>query len=226
MSIKRKSNWPLSPSTGASGSRPALYFICDPALLRRGSLLDVVKKAVAGGADVVQLRDKISDARNFFIEAKKLAAFLRKKNIPFIVNDRVDVAIVCGADGVHLGSGDLPIAEARKILGAKKIIGASAHTAPQAVKAEKEGADYIGAGQVFHTTTKGITQHPISVGKLTAIRKAVSIPVIAIGGIKRGNAARVVGSGCAGVAVVSAVMSANDPKKATERLVNIIKGNS
>jgi len=216
MPRKRKSNWPLSPA------RPALYFICDPALLRSGSLLDVVKKAVAGGADVVQLRDKTSHARNFLIEAKKLAVFLSKKNVPFIINDRVDAALACGADGVHLGNDDLPIAQTRKLLGAKKIIGASAHTAAQAIKAEKEGADYIGAGQLFHTTTKGIKRHPISIDRLTGIRKAVSIPVIAIGGIKPGNAARVMGSGVAGIAVVSAIMSAKEPKNAAMRLVNCL----
>ncbi|MFQ5433079.1 MAG: thiamine phosphate synthase [Nitrospinota bacterium] len=217
MANRRKTNWPFSPS------RPALYFICDPALLLSGSMLDVVKKAVAGGASVVQLRDKTSDARSFLIEAKKLAAFLRKINVPFIINDRVDIAMACGADGVHLGNDDLPIAQTRNLLGAKKIIGASAHTAAQAKKAEKEGADYIGAGQVFHTTTKGIKQHPISISKLTGIRKAVSIPVIAIGGIKLGNAARVMESGVAGIAVVSAIMSAKNPGNAATRLAKIIK---
>jgi thiamine-phosphate pyrophosphorylase len=215
MPTERKSNWPLS--------QPTLYFICDPALLKRGSLLDVVKKAVAGGAGAVQLRDKTSNSRKFLIEAKKLATFLRSKNVPFIVNDRVDVAMACSADGVHLGSGDLPIAEARKLLGAKKIIGASAHTAAQAKKAEAHGADYVGAGQLFHTATKGFTRHPISIGKLTSIRKTLSIPLIAIGGIKAANAARVMESGCAGIAVVSAIMSAKDPKKAAEQLAQIIK---
>lgn len=214
MSAKRKSNWPVAPT---------LYFICDPALLRRGSLLDVVKKAVAGGANALQLRDKISDGRQFLIEAKKLAAFLRKKNIPFIINDRVDVALACDADGVHLGSSDFPISEARRLLGAKKIIGASAHTVAEAKKAEKEGADYVGAGQLFHTNTKGFTRHPISIARLTSIRKSVSIPLIAIGGIKQGNAAQVMQSGCAGIAVVSAIMSAKDPKKAAMRLSKIIK---
>ena len=216
MSTERKSNWPLSPSL------PTLYFICDPALLKRGSLLDVVKKAVAGGANAVQLRDKTSEGGNFLSEAKKLAAFLRNKKVPFIINDRVDVAMACGADGVHLGSGDLPIAEARKLLGAKKIIGASAHTAAQARKAEAQGADYVGAGQLFHTNTKGFARHPISIGKLTSIRKSLSIPTIAIGGIKAGNAALVMESGCAGIAVVSAIMSASDPKKAAGQLSLII----
>jgi thiamine-phosphate pyrophosphorylase len=216
LGIRRKSNWPLK--------KPALYFICDPALLRCGSLPDVVRKAVAGGANVVQLRDKLSPGGHFLAEAKRLALFLRKKGIPFIVNDRLDVAIACGADGVHLGPDDIPIPEARKIMGSKKIIGASAHTAAQAKKAEALGADYVGAGQVFHTATKGIKQHPISINKLTEIRKAVSIPVIAIGGIKPANAARVMESGCAGVAVVSAIMSAKNPKRAAARLTKALKG--
>ena len=216
MSRKRKTNWPLK--------NRALYFICDPSLLRSGSLLAVTKKAVAGGANVVQLRDKFSSATVFLKEAGKLARFLRKKKIPFIVNDRLDVALICGAAGAHLGTEDIPIPHARKIMGQGKIIGASAHTVAQAKRAEQAGADYIGAGQVFHTTTKGITQHPITVKKLAAIRRAVSIPVVAIGGIKAGNAARVMESGCAGVAVVSAIMSSKDPKKAAQTLMKVING--
>ena len=214
MSRKRKTNWPLKTK--------ALYFICDPALLRSGSLLAVTKKALAGGANIVQLRDKFSPAAAFLKNAEKLSRFLRKKKIPFIVNDRIDVALICGAAGVHLGPADIPIPHARKLMGAKGIIGASAHTVAQAKRAEQEGADYIGAGQVFHTTTKGITQHPISVKTLAAIRRAVSIPVVAIGGIKAGNAARVMESGCAGIAVVSAIMSAKNPKKAAQTLVKAI----
>ena len=216
MSRKRKTNWPLKTK--------ALYFICDPALLRSGTLLAVTKKAVAGGANIVQLRDKFSPAATFLKEAGQLARFLRKKKIPFIVNDRLDVALICGAAGVHLGTDDIPIPHARKIMGAKEIIGASAHTVAQAKRAEHAGADYIGAGQVFHTTTKGITQHPISVKKLAAIRRAVSIPVVAIGGIKVGNAARVMECGCAGVAVVCDIMSAKDQKKAAQRLMKVING--
>lgn len=214
MSRKRKTNWPLKNA--------ALYFICDPALLRSGSLLAVTKKAVAGGANIVQLRDKFSSAAAFLKEAGKLAEFLRKKKIPFIVNDRLDVALICGAAGVHLGTDDIPIPQARKLMGERKIVGASAHTVAQAKRAEQAGADYIGAGQVFHTTTKGITQHPISVKTLAAIRRAVSIPVVAIGGIKAGNAARVMESGCAGVAVVSAIMSSKNPKKAAQLLMKVI----
>ncbi|GMT42044.1 MAG: thiamine-phosphate synthase [bacterium] len=197
--------------------KPVLYFVADAGLIGKRSILTVVRQAVAGGAGIIQLRAKDFSTGEFLKKSKTLHDFLIKKGTPFIINDRADVAVACGADGVHLGQDDLPIADARKMLGRKKIIGLSCHTVSQAKKAQSEGADYIGVGQVFYTMTKGITQHLIGVKKLAAIAKSVSIPVIAIGGIKPENAADVMKSGCAGVAVVSAIAAAKNPRRAAEQ---------
>lgn len=215
MAGKREADWPFK--------KPTLYFVTDSKLIGRRSLLFVVRRAVAGGAGVIQLREKEFSAGRFLKEAEILSTFLRKKEIPFIINDRVDIALACGADGVHLGQDDLSIKVARKILGDNKIIGASCHTVAQAKRAGREGADYIGAGQVFHTDTKSIVQHPINVEKLTAIVKSVSIPVIAIGGIKPENAQAVMESGCAGVAVISAIATSKKPEKTAHKFLTAIR---
>jgi len=216
MPIKRKTDWPFE--------KAALYFVTDRKLIGRRSLLSVVQRAVAGGASVIQLREKELSSGRFLKTAEMLSTFLRKARVPFIINDRIDVALACGAEGVHLGQDDLPIAVARKILGRKKIIGASCHTVSQAKRAQDEGADYIGAGQVFHTDTKSIVQHPINIKKLAGIVKSVSIPVIAIGGIKPENASAVMKSGCAGVAVISGIATAKNPEKTAQKFITAMRG--
>jgi len=204
--------------------KPALYFVADPGVLKEGTLAAAVRKAVKGGADLVQLRDKQSCGKTFLENAKKLSSLLNGGGVPFIVNDRVDIALACGADGVHLGQNDMPVADARRLMGKKAIIGASCHTVAQARRAQSEGADYIGAGQIYHTTTKGITRHPIGIRGYAAIRKAVSIPVIAIGGIKTDNATELVEAGCDGIAVVTGIMWAKDPVKTARLFKKILSG--
>lgn len=182
-------------------------------------LCDRVREAVRGGVTVVQLRAKTLAARDFFHDAVALGEMLALRGIPFIVNDRVDLAVLVPGAGVHLGQEDLPVRSARKLLGPDRIIGVSAHTPEEAEAAEADGADYIGAGPAFHTVTKldtGVPQTPESLARIVA---ATRIPVVAIGGIHAGNAALLRGLGLAGVAVSSAICGASDPREAASSVL-------
>ncbi len=186
-----------------------LYAVTDRSWLREQSLAEQVEAALKGGVTCVQLREKELDSAAFLAEAKEIQGLCRSYGVPFLINDNVEIALACGADGVHLGQKDMDAADARKRLGKEMIIGVSARTVEQALAAEKVGADYLGTGAVFGTATKKDAR-PIDRETLKAICNAVSIPVVAIGGIHKGNLAKLSGTGVDGVAFVSAIFSAED----------------
>ena len=191
-----------------------LYAVTDRHWLGEETLYDQVKKALDGGATFVQLREKNLDREVFLAEAKEIQKLCKEYGVPFVVNDEVSIAKDIDADGVHVGQSDMDV---RKILGPDKIIGVSAQTVEQAIIAEKHGADYLGVGAVFTTGSKDDADD-VSHETLKAICEAVSIPVIAIGGITKDNVAELAGSGICGVAVISAIFGQKDIQKATEEL--------
>lgn len=186
-----------------------LYAVTDRAWVGRQTLYEQVECAIRGGVTCLQLREKELDSGSFFEEAEKIKLLCNKSNVPFIVNDNVEIAVKCGADGVHIGQEDMAAAEVRRIIGKDMILGVSAQTVEQAKKAEQDGADYLGAGAVFPTSTK-LDAADVPYDTLKEICAAVKIPVVAIGGIKRENIKMLSGSGISGIAVVSAIFAAED----------------
>ncbi|GAB1409836.1 thiamine phosphate synthase [Desulfovibrionales bacterium] len=200
----------------------ALYLVTDRTLSQGRSTADIVAAAVAGGVTCVQVREKNISTREFLDEARSVQHILRGRGIPLIVNDRVDVALAIGAEGVHLGQSDMPVPEARKLLGSKALIGISVESLDDALRAEAQGADYLGISPVFGTLTKTDTAPPLGLDGIARIRAHVSIPLVGIGGIHMGNAAQVLRAGCQGIAVVAAIVAALDPQGAAAELKNII----
>lgn len=200
-----------------------LYVITDAKLSRGRSHREVIRAAIRGGATVVQYREKEGTTRRLVEEARALLTLAHQMGVPFIVNDRVDIALAVDADGVHVGQDDMPAPIARKLMGPGKIIGVSAANLEEALQAERDGADYIGAGPIFATPTKPDAAPPIGLEGLAEICRQVSIPVIAIGGINEENAAAVIRAGAAGVAVVSAIVAAPDVEASARRLREIVE---
>ena len=196
----------------------SLYLVTDRALARGRPTENIVRAAVAGGVTCVQLREKDCGTREFLVEARKLLAILRPLGVPLIINDRVDVALAAGADGVHVGQQDLPLADVRRLAPAGWIVGVSAESVEDAIHAVQGGADYIGASPVFATPTKADHAPPLELDGLRAIRAAVKLPLVAIGGIHAGNARDVIRAGADGLAVVSAIVAAADPRAAAADL--------
>lgn len=194
-----------------------LYAVTDRHWLNGRTLVDVVKESLDGGVTMIQLREKSLDEGKFLEEAKELQALCRERHVPFIVNDNVDIAKAMDADGVHVGQDDMAALDARAKLGSDKLIGVSAHTVEEALLAEKQGADYLGVGAVFPTSSKSDVGE-MSYETLKAICEAVSIPVVAIGGISGENVGKLAGSGICGVAVISAIYAAKDVKAAAADL--------
>ena len=194
-----------------------LYAVTDRHWLGDETLYDQVKKALDGGATFVQLREKNLDRADFLAEALEIQKLCREYGVPFVINDEVSIAKDIDADGVHVGQSDMEAMDVRKIFGPDKILGVSAQTVEQAMIAEKHGADYLGVGAVFATGSKDDADD-VSHETLKAICEAVSIPVIAIGGITKDNIFELAGSGICGVAVISAIFGQKDIKKATEEL--------
>lgn len=200
----------------------SLYLVTDTELFPRENLLSTVEKAILGGVTVVQLREKNISSRLFYEEACALLKITKKYGVPLIINDRVDIMLASGADGIHAGQSDLPASVIRKIIGKDKILGFSAGTACEAKKAEADGADYIGVGAVFPTATKTDAVNT-GIDTLTESVKNVKIPTIAIGGINEQSLEKLYGCGADGVAVVSAIMGSDDPKAASERLLKMVR---
>lgn len=194
-----------------------LYLCTDRDLMSTPTLEQAVSEAILGGCTIIQLREKYCTSKEFYELALSIRHITKYYNIPLIINDRLDIAAAVDADGVHLGQKDLPADVARIILGENKIIGVSANNIKTAVKAELDGADYIGVGAVFGTRTKTDTI-PVSIQKLKEIRAAVKIPMVAIGGIKRSNINLLNGTRIDGVAVVSAVLASNNITVAAREL--------
>ena len=194
-----------------------LYAVTDRTWLNGKTLYEQVEKAIKGGVTFVQLREKELDDVAFLKEAFEIKKLCRQYNVPFIINDNVEIARKINADGVHVGQSDMKAGNVRTILGEDKILGVSAQTVEQALLAEKEGADYLGVGAVFPTGSK-MDADDVSYETLKEICSAVSIPVVAIGGICAGNVLKLENSGISGIAVISAIFSAEDIEKATKNL--------
>jgi thiamine-phosphate pyrophosphorylase len=199
-----------------------LYAVTDRAWLKNGeSLAEVVEKAIKGGATFIQLREKTmthSDLKTLALEVK---AVCKRYEVPFVINDDVELALEVDADGVHIGQTDMEIRKAREILGKDKIIGVTANTIETALAAERHGADYLGVGAAFPTSTKSDAK-PVSREELYGITGAVTIPVVAIGGIKKENAASLAGLNIDGIAVVSAIFAQADVEAAAKALRLIV----
>lgn len=177
-----------------------------------GKLLYIVEEAVKGGVTIVQLREKLSNGQTFFEKAKKLKELLRRYQVPLIINDRIDVALAIGADGVHIGQSDLPLKAVREIVPKSMIVGVSVSTVEEALEAEENGATYLGVGAVFPTKSKADAE-VLPTGMLDSIIEKVPIPIVAIGGIQLENVAQIQGKNIAGIAVVSGIMKADAPFK-------------
>ena len=186
-----------------------LYAVTDRAWTGEQTLYEQVEAALKGGVTCVQLREKELDEARFLQEARDICALCHQYKVPFIVNDNVDIAIACGADGVHVGQEDMDAGNVRAIVGDEMMIGVSAQTVEQAVAAQEAGADYLGVGAVFNTATK-LDACEVSYETLKEICETVSIPVVAIGGISKKNMQELSGSGADGAALVSAIFSAED----------------
>ena len=199
-----------------------LYAVTDRTWLDGDSLESQVDLAVNNGVTFLQLREKDLDFDEFVELAKGIKFLANKASVPFVINDNIDVAIASGADGVHLGQDDIPADKAREILGDGKIIGISVQTVEDAVLAEKKGADYLGVGAVFSTSTK-LDASDVSFETLREVCNAVSIPVVAIGGINKNNLLQLKGSGIDGVAVVSAIFAQKNIANATRELAKLCR---
>lgn len=182
--------------------------------------LKTIEEGIKGGVTVVQIREKTAETLDFYNLALKVKEITTKYDVPLIINDRVDIALAIDADGVHVGQSDMPCDVTRRLIGENKILGVSAATVDEAQKAEKDGADYIGTGAVFPTATKDDAPS-VTKDELKEVVESIDIPVVAIGGINLENAHQLVDTGIAGLSVVSAIMSSENPKKSSEELLNI-----
>ena len=209
----------MERKTNADRKSLQLYAITDSHWLNGRTLYSVVKESLEGGVTFLQLREKELDEEHFLEEARELQKLCREYQVPFVINDNVDIAAAINADGVHVGQSDMEAGDVRAKLGPDKIIGVTAKTVEQAVLAQERGADYLGVGAVFHTDSKADAKE-ISFDTLKDICRAVSIPVIAIGGITEENVRELAGSGICGIAVISAIYAQRDIKKAAEGLKN------
>ena len=205
-----------------------LYLVTDRNCLQQQSLEQAVEQAILGGVTLVQLREKAIASKEFYERALRIKAICHHYNVPLLINDRVDIALAVEADGVHIGQSDLPCRVVRQILGKDKIIGVSARTAQQAIQAQADGADYLGVGAMFATSTKQDAQ-TVTIASLTQIRQAVTLPIVAIGGINHTTlpalqqALQAADTSIDGVAVVSAILGQKDVKLASEQLKEMIK---
>lgn len=189
-----------------------LYVITGEQFYQDRNYLEVIEEAIQGGADIVQLREKNKSKRELLQMAKELKKLTSKYNVPFIVNDHLDIALAVDADGIHIGQDDLPLAEARLIMGPDKIIGISTHALEEAIEAEKNGADYIGVGPVFETKSKVDVVDPVGLEYVKEVVTHTSIPFVAIGGIKLHNLDDVLEAGAKRICVISAIVGAEDVK--------------
>ncbi len=201
----------------------SLYLVTDRDLMSTNTLEEAVEQAILGGCTIVQLREKTASSLEFYQNALKVKAVTDKYNIPLIINDRVDIALAVDAAGIHVGQNDLPAQVVRSIVGTHKILGVSASSVESARKAQKDGADYIGVGALYSTSTK-TDASVISHGQLIAVKNAVEIPVVGIGGINRQNALELAKTGIDGIAVVSSIIAQKDISGAAKALHAIFKG--
>lgn len=201
----------------------SLYLVTDRALAGERDFEDLVGRAIRGGCTLVQLREKEASSGEFYERALRLKKVTDYFHVPLIIDDRIDIMLAVDAAGVHLGQSDLPAEAARQIIGPDKILGVSARTVEEAEKAESDGADYLGVGAVYPTTTKGDAEK-VSREELEKICSTVRIPVVAIGGLNARNISSLEGSGISGVAVVSAIMAQDRPEEAAQLLKDTVYG--
>jgi thiamine-phosphate pyrophosphorylase len=201
----------------------SLYLVTDRALCLGRSLLDVVAAAVRGGVSMVQLREKHCDSRDFVALARALKALLAPASVPLLINDRVDIALACGAEGVHVGQSDMAVADVRALMGSKALVGLSVENMEDIKAAEQLAVDYLGVGPVFPTATKPDHCPPWGIEGLHKARLASTLPMVAIGSVNEKNAAQVMATGMDGVAVVSALCSAAQPEQAARTLRALVK---
>jgi thiamine-phosphate pyrophosphorylase len=199
-----------------------LYLVTDQPSLKGRTLIDVVQAAVQGGVSCVQLREKHANSRDFYAQAVALMDLLAPLNIPLIINDRLDIALACGAPGVHLGQSDMPVQAARKLLPPEVFIGWSVETMDEVMQSATLPVDYLGVSPVFSTPTKTDTATPWGLDGLQRIRALTPLPLVAIGGIHLGNATQLMQAGADSLAVVSAICSADDPLAASQQLRRLI----
>lgn len=195
-----------------------LYLVTDQSLLRGRTLADVVAAAVQGGVSCVQLREKQLGSRDFLAQARMLKNLLAPHGVPLVINDRIDIALACGAEGVHLGQGDLPVGDVRKLLPPEVFIGWSVESLGHVARSAVLPIDYLGVSPIFTTPTKTDTKTPWGLDGLAQVRAATALPLVAIGGIHAGNAREVLRVGADSLAVVSALCAADDPCAAALRL--------
>jgi len=212
------------PGPGAAGRVRGLYAILDPSVVLRDgkgeeSLDRALSEALDGGCRLVQYRDKGAPPRLALSRARRFSASCREAGATFIVNDRPDIALLCGADGCHLGQDDLPVSAARRFVPAGFLLGASTHGAGEARAAQADGADYVGCGAVFSTGTKGDAAAPGGLALVREVAGAVSVPVVAIAGITRGNAASVLRAGASAFAVISDLFGGEDVRERTKEFM-------
>ncbi len=195
----------------------SLYLVTDQRYTEKEFFMNVIQEAIIGGVTLIQLREKNLNSLEFYKIAKEVKELTSKYKIPLIINDRVDIALAVDAEGVHVGQKDIPANKVRTLLGKDKILGVSAATIDEALKAQEDGADYIGVGALFPTATK-VDTRKVSLEELGFIKKKVNIPVVGIGGINEGNISALKDTGIDGVAVVSAILAASNVKARAKKL--------
>ena len=199
----------------------SVYFITDNGF--GWSHEELINKVSKAGVKIIQFREKNEPTKKLIEVGRKLKKVSEDRKVKLIVNDRVDVALAINSDGVHLGQNDMSIEDARDLLGSDKIIGASVKTVSEAIDAENKGADYLGVGPIFSTSTKEDAGEGIGLNRLNKISKKVNIPIVGIGGINKDNAKKVVENGADGVAIISDIANSSNPKKDAQKLLKIVK---
>lgn len=198
-----------------------LYLVTDRDLLKNTDICTAVEQAIQGGVTLVQLREKDLSSLEFYNIAVEVKKVTDKYKVPLIINDRLDIALAVDADGVHVGQSDMPALIARKLIGPNKILGVSTATVEESIEAEKNGADYVGVGAVFPTSTK-LDARAVTVDMIKEIKESIKIPVVAIGGINGNNIQSLKTANIQGVAIISAILGKEDIKKAAENLIQLI----
>ena len=201
----------------------SVYLVTDRELARGRTTLEIAAAAIRGGVSCIQLREKTCSTREFIDEALAIRSLLARHEIPLIINDRVDVALAVKADGIHLGQKDMPCSMARQLIPENMIVGISVESLDDAIAAQKDGADYLGVSPIYPTPTKTDTAQALGLEGLRSIRSEVNLPLVGIGGLNADNAAAVIYNGADGVAVVSAIVAADDPEAATRDLIEIVR---
>lgn len=201
----------------------SVYLVTDRELARGRTTLEIAAAAIRGGVSCIQLREKTCSTREFIDEALAIRSLLARHGIPLIINDRVDVALAVKADGIHLGQKDMPCSMARQLIPESMIVGISVESLDDAIAAQKDGADYLGVSPIYSTPTKTDTAQPLGLEGLRSIRSEVDLPLVGIGGLNADNAEAVIHNGADGVAVVSAIVAADDPEAATRALSEIVR---